>query len=135
MEEQRSAGGAERQVAEFIEDDEIGVGEPRRDLAGLSLVLFLFEDVDKFDCGEEPDALTVMLDGLDADRSCEVRLARAGRTSVILPGVRRLKSGSRTGFTRARVISSRWSASGGMQAPITSLSGSPIAPWRCCRPG
>ena len=73
--------------------------------------------------------------GFLADGAGEPAFADAGRTSVILPGVRRLKSGSRTGFTRARVISSRWSASGGMQAPITSLSGSPIAPWRCCRPG
>jgi hypothetical protein len=35
MEEQGSAGGAERQVAKLVEDDEIGVGEPGRDLAGL----------------------------------------------------------------------------------------------------
>ena len=34
MEEQGPAGGAERQVAQFVEDDEIGVGKPRRDLAG-----------------------------------------------------------------------------------------------------
>ena len=49
MEEQRPAGGAERQVAELVEDDEIGVGEPRRDLSRLSLKLFLFEGVDEFD--------------------------------------------------------------------------------------
>jgi hypothetical protein len=73
--------------------------------------------------------------GLLADGAGQPALADAGRTSVILPGVRRLKSGSRIGFTRARVISLRWSASGGMQAPITSLSGSPITPWRCCRRG
>ena len=78
MEEQRPAGGAERQVAEFVEDDEVGVGEPAGDLAGLSLVLFLFKGVDEFDGREEPDALAVMLDGLDADRRGEVRLACAG---------------------------------------------------------
>src|SRR4029077_1792157 len=33
MEEQRSAGGAERQVAKLVEDDEIGVGEPGCDLS------------------------------------------------------------------------------------------------------
>ena len=135
MEEQRSAGGAERQVAELVKDDEVGIGEPPGDLPRLSLKLLLFEGVDELNGREEPDALAVMLDGLDADGRGEMRLTRARRTSVILPGVRRLKSGSRTSFTRARVISSRWSASGGMQAPITSLSGSPIAPWRCCRPG
>jgi hypothetical protein len=78
MEEQRSAGGAERQVAKLVENDEIGVGEPRRDLAGFALKLLLFESVDEFDGGEEPDALAVMLDGLDADRGGEMRLARAG---------------------------------------------------------
>src|ERR1700733_12191855 len=66
MEEQGSAGGAERQVTKLVEDDEIGVGEPRRDLAGFALKLLLFERVDEFDGGEEPDALAVMLDGLDA---------------------------------------------------------------------
>src|SRR5271156_3530152 len=78
MEEQGSAGGAERQVAKLVEDDEVGVGEPRRDLSGLSLKLFLFEGVDEFDGGEEPDALAVMLDGLDADRRGEMRFACAG---------------------------------------------------------
>src|SRR5271170_1264651 len=58
MEEQSSARGAEWQVAEFVEDDEVGIAEPACDLAGLSLVFFLFEGVDKFDGGEEPDALT-----------------------------------------------------------------------------
>ena len=78
MEEQGAAGGAERQVAKLVEDDEIGVGEPRRDLAGFALKLLLFESVDEFDGGEEPDALAVMLDGLDADRRGEMRLPRAG---------------------------------------------------------
>ena len=57
MEEQRSAGGAERQVAQFVEDDEIGVGEPGCDLAGFALKLLLFESVDEFDGGEEPERL------------------------------------------------------------------------------
>jgi hypothetical protein len=135
MEEQGPAGGAERQVAQLVEDDEIGVGQPGGDLSWLALKLLLFESVDEFDGGEEADALAMMLDRLDADRRGEMRLAGAGRTNVILPGVRRLKSGSRIGFIRAWVILSPWSASGGMQAPITSLCGSPIAPWRCCRPG
>ena len=78
MEEQGPAGGAERQVAKLVEDDEIGVGEPGCDLAGFALKLLLFESVDKFDGGEEADTLAVMLDGLDADRGGEMRLARAG---------------------------------------------------------
>ena len=96
MEQQRAAGGAERQVAEFVEDDEVGVDEPCRDLAGFALVLFLFERVDEFDGGEEPDALAVMLDGLDADRGGEMRLARAGRDSDMAPGVWRVRRRSPT---------------------------------------
>ena len=78
MEEQGSAGGAERQVAEFVQDDEVGVGKARRDLPRLSLKLFLFKSVDKFDGGEEPNALSMMFDGLDADSGGEMRLAGAG---------------------------------------------------------
>jgi hypothetical protein len=78
MEEQRAAGGAERQVAQLIEDDEVGVGKPPRDLSRLPLKLFLFEGVDELNGGEEPDALAMMFDGLDADRCGKVRLARAG---------------------------------------------------------
>ena len=78
MEEQGPAGGAEREVAEFVEDDEVGVGEAPRDLSGLSLKLFLFEGVDELDGGEESDALAVVFDGLDADRGGEMRLAGAG---------------------------------------------------------
>src|ERR1700728_2430346 len=78
MEEQGPAGGAERQVAKLVEDDEIGVSEPGRDLARFALKLLLFESVDEFDGGEEPDALAVMLDGLAADRGGEMRLPRAG---------------------------------------------------------
>src|SRR5258707_11186640 len=52
VEEQGPAGGAERQVAKLVEDDEIGVGEPRRDLAGFALKLLLFESADEFDGGD-----------------------------------------------------------------------------------
>ena len=61
MEEQGPAGGAERQVAKFVEDDEIGVGKPGRDLAGFALKFLLFESVDEFDGGEKPYALAVVL--------------------------------------------------------------------------
>ena len=78
MEEQGSAGGAERQVAELVEDDEVAIGEPPCDLASFPLALLLFEGVDELDRGKEPNALAVLLDGLDADGRGEVRLARAG---------------------------------------------------------
>src|ERR1700685_4532190 len=106
MEEQGPAGGAERQVAQLVKDDEIGVGEPRRDLAGFALKLLLFESVDEFDGGEEPYALAVMLDGLDADGRGEMRLPRAGRGSDMAPGFWRVKRRSTTPFIRWRA--GRW---------------------------
>ena len=54
------------------------MGEPRRDLPGLALVLFHFERVDEVNGGEEPDALSMMLDGLYANRRSEMRLPGAG---------------------------------------------------------
>jgi hypothetical protein len=101
MEEQGPAGGTERQVTKLVEDDEIRVGEPRRELAGFALKLLLFESVDEFDGGEEPYALAVMLDGLDADRGGEMRLARAGRDSDTAPGVWRVRRRSPTRSTRS----------------------------------
>ena len=56
MEEQRPPGGAERQVAELVENDEIGIGEPAGKLPGFSLKLLLFEGVDEFDGREAPSS-------------------------------------------------------------------------------
>src|SRR5947208_4762163 len=75
MKEQRSAGGAERQVAKFVENDEIGIGGPPGDLARLALMLLLLKGVDEFHRREEPDALAVVLDGLDADGGGEMGLS------------------------------------------------------------
>ncbi len=58
-----------------VEDDEIGVGEAPCDLTRFLLVLFLLKGVDEFGGGEEPDAVAVMLDRLDADRRGEMRFA------------------------------------------------------------
>ena len=106
MEEQGSAGGAERQVTKLVEDDKIGVGEPGGDLARFALKLLLFKSVDEFDRGEEPNALAVMLDGLDADRRSEMRLAGSGRGSDMAPGFWRAKRRSTTPFIRWRA--GRW---------------------------
>ena len=77
MEEQRPSGGAERQVAKLVEDDEVGIGEPPSDLPSPSLKLFLFEGVDEFNGREEPDALAVVFDGLNADGRGKMRLSRS----------------------------------------------------------
>ena len=43
MEEQRTARGTERQVAQFVQDHEIEARQAFGDLAGLALGLFLFQ--------------------------------------------------------------------------------------------
>jgi hypothetical protein len=43
VEEQGAAGGAKRQVAEFVENDEIDVAKPSGSLPGFALKLFMFE--------------------------------------------------------------------------------------------
>jgi hypothetical protein len=54
------------------------IGAAPRQRGSTALKLFLLESVDEFDGGEEPDALAMVLDGLDADRRSEMRLACAG---------------------------------------------------------
>ncbi len=54
-EQQCAAGGAEPQVAKLVEDDEVGV------------VFLLFQGVGEFDGREEPEALAMTFDRLDAD--------------------------------------------------------------------
>jgi hypothetical protein len=77
VEEQGAARGAERQIAEFVEDDEVGAREALGDLPRNALCLLLLERVDELDGGEEPDLLAVMLDGLDAESRRDVGLAGA----------------------------------------------------------
>src|SRR3546814_1314621 len=80
MEEQRAALCAERQIAELVEDHEVGVDQTIGDLPGSSQGLFLFEGIDQFDRGEEADPLSMMLDGLDTERRGDVGLSGAGTT-------------------------------------------------------
>jgi hypothetical protein len=81
VEQQGSTGGAERggrllrnrhEIAKLVQSDEVAVGKPASDLAGLALVLFSFEGVDEFNRGEEPDLAAMVLDGLDADGGGEM---------------------------------------------------------------
>jgi hypothetical protein len=57
--------------------------------------------------------------GLVTERAGDPALAGAGRSSVILPGVRRLRFGLLTRFIRAAARRSRRSVRGGMPAPNT----------------
>jgi hypothetical protein len=69
------------------------------------LPLGLGQRGDQLGQGAEVDAAPG-LDGFDAEGDGEVGLAAAGRSSVILPGVRRSRFGSSIRFTRAAAKSS-----------------------------
>jgi hypothetical protein len=137
MEEQRPAGGAERQVAKLVEDDEIGVSEPGRDLARFALKLLLFKSVDEFDRGEEPNALAVMLDGLDADRRSEMRLACAGRNGRMMPVIRKLAARGWFATRTIRASARRFLSSGGNATAGSRpmCVGNLTAVWRLFRSG
>ena len=50
MEQQRTTGLTERQLAQFIQQDQIHMREPIGDLSLLTLYLFLLQRIDQFDC-------------------------------------------------------------------------------------
>jgi len=85
MEQQRTAGLAERQVTKFIEHYEIGVHESCCKLPRLATKLLLFECVDQFDGGEETHTAAIMFERLHTDRGCQMSLSRTGRTRYTLP--------------------------------------------------
>ena len=77
MEQQGATDLADGQVAQFVEDHQVCMHETIGDSALLALAFFLLQLIHEFDGGEEPHALVVMLNGLDANGCRQVRLARA----------------------------------------------------------
>ena len=102
MEEQLPAGLGERQVAEFVEDDEVEAGEIIGDAALAAGAPLGLELVDEIDGGEEATARSGA-DAASRDGDGQMRLAGAGRGSDILPGIRRLRGGSSIRFTLGTV--------------------------------
>ena len=99
MEQKLSASLGERQIAEFIEDDEV---EAREIIGEASLAAgpsFGLEPVDEID-GVEETAARSGADAAARDRDRQMRLARAGRDSDMAPGFWRAKRRSTTPFTR-----------------------------------
>jgi hypothetical protein len=134
MEQQLPAGLGEGQIAQFVEDDEVEaneiIGQPSL-AAGPGLA---FQPVDQIDDGVEP-APRAAADAGPGDGDGEMTLAGAGRSSVILPGVQRLRFGFSIRFIRAAVRWSWWSVRSTMPEPNISSSGNLIGRWRCCRDG
>ena len=80
VEQQRTAGRAERQVAEFIKDNQVDFGQHLSHLPSLPKGLFLLQCVDQFDGRVEAHFASVVLDGLDADSCGNMAFASAGPT-------------------------------------------------------
>ncbi len=80
VEEQRAARGAERQVSQLVQYDQVQFRQVLGDLAGLALGLLLFQGIDQFNGREEADPSTVVFDGLDTEGGGGVGLAGAGPT-------------------------------------------------------
>jgi hypothetical protein len=85
VEQQRSAGLAEGQVAELVEDHEVQSQQAVGDATGLALRLLLLQRVDQIHRGVEPHALAVTREPGHADGRGQMRLARARRSRDILP--------------------------------------------------
>ena len=134
LEQHRCLGLILPDVAEIVEDQAVELvklGERSRKGEIAPGRLQLLDEVGR---AREEHAVAVV-DQPRADRRRQMRLARARRTSVILPGVRRLRFGSRIRSIPAAARSSPLSAPSVTPAPITSSSANPTGPWRCCRSG
>jgi hypothetical protein len=134
LEEQTAAIGEDRQVADLIDDQECGAAEEANLVAQPALVLGLGERGDEVGKRDEVDAAAGP-DRLDPEGNRKMALARAGRSSVILPGVWRLKFGSSTRFIRAGARRSSSSVRSATRAASISSSDSPIGPWPFCQHG
>src|SRR3954471_16502089 len=126
--------GPERFEAPVVEHEQLDPAESAHE-PGVAAVAPPEREI-----GEQPrqaliEHRVVVATGLVGERAGQPGLAGPGRTSVILPGVRRLRFGSRIRSTPAAARSSPWSAPSVTPAPIISSSANPTGPWRSCRFG
>ena len=110
--------GFERQIAELVDDQQLRPGQERELPVERSIVMGLGEDRDQRRCRDELDGV-VLADRLPAKSDGEMRFSRAGGTSIILPGVRLSKFGSRIRSTLVAERSSPLSGASVTPAPIT----------------
>ena len=80
VEQQRTAGRAEWQIAEFIKDNQVDFGQHLSHLPSLPKCLFLLQRIDEFNGRVEAHFASVMLNGLDAD-SCGDMAFASSRSS------------------------------------------------------
>jgi hypothetical protein len=77
VEEQLAAGLGEREIAEFVENDEVHAGEIVGDAALASGARLGFEPVDEVDGGEEAPS-GASADAIARDGDCQMSLPRTG---------------------------------------------------------
>ena len=99
MEQQLAARARERQIAEFVEDDEIEPGELGGECAGLANAGLLLEPGDEID-GVEVASTGTGANDAGGDGDGEVGLAGAGRSSFIMPAIMQATRFYATGFIR-----------------------------------
>lgn len=78
VEQQRAAGLRERQIAEFIEDDQLDSQETGGDAAGVALGLLLFQRVDQIHGRVKAHAFAVADDAGHTQGCSKVRFAGTG---------------------------------------------------------
>ena len=100
LEEQIAAAGNDRQVADFIDDEQGELAEEPDLLAQRAVAFGLGERADEVGERAEVDAATGF-DRFDAERQAQVALSGAGRSSNILPGITASVSGFIIRFIRA----------------------------------
>jgi hypothetical protein len=118
----------------IVDNEELVSGELPLQAEQSLLVSRLQQFMDK-SCGSAEADRQPLLAGREAEPETDVGFASAGQTSVMMPGVRRLRFGSFTLSIRgAARLSSRLAASAMLASTMWS-SGSGMAPLPCYRPG
>ena len=136
MEQQLRAGLAERQIAEFVDDDEVMTQQGLDDAAAPSGGLFLFELIDQIDEIEEAAARSGA-DDRGGGRDRQVGLSRTGRNGRMMPVIRKLAARGWFATRTIRASARRFLSSGGNATAGSRpmCVGNPTAVWRLFRSG
>jgi hypothetical protein len=118
LEEQMRRFRLEREITQLVDDQQLGLGEVGDPLVELAVGIGFGELRDQDRRRYEEHGVAGQ-DRRAPDRDREVRLADAGRSSVTMPGVRRLACGSGTVSIPAAEKASSFSAASVTLAPIT----------------
>jgi hypothetical protein len=102
LEEEMRRVGLERQVAELVDDQQLGLGVEAELFLEPALGVRLGQGREKGRRGDEQDRIA-FADRRSAERDGQTGLADAGRGSDMLPGIRRLRGESSIRFTRGTV--------------------------------